>query len=123
MFGMPQAVTAYVTIQPAAALVDAFFHLVFDYPNMRAVCHASSLTTARELRSTAISAVMLATDGSSTSDRPMLKGAYETYYDGVARAILTWATLPVRREEGCDTFAILEVAARSGPEKHTVALI
>lgn len=37
MFGMPQAVTAYVTIQPAAALVDAFFHLVFGYPNMRAV--------------------------------------------------------------------------------------
>lgn len=43
LFGMPQAVTANVTIQRDGAVVPDFFHLVFDYPHLRVVCHASSL--------------------------------------------------------------------------------
>ncbi|SKB96204.1 oxidoreductase [Luteibacter sp. 22Crub2.1] len=41
LFGLPQAITADVTRQRAAAKVDDYFHLVLDYGHRRAVLHAS----------------------------------------------------------------------------------
>ncbi|UPG91290.1 oxidoreductase [Luteibacter aegosomaticola] len=43
LFGVPQAVTADVTKQRAAAKVDDYFHVVLDYGHRRAVLHASVL--------------------------------------------------------------------------------
>lgn len=43
LFGLPQAVTADVTRQRAAARADDYFHLVLDYGRRRAVLHASVL--------------------------------------------------------------------------------
>ncbi|SDX57438.1 Gfo/Idh/MocA family oxidoreductase [Litoreibacter albidus] len=68
-------------------------------------------------------AVMLAADGSSRREIPSLNGAYETYYNGVAKAILTGAPLPVTPEDARNTFAILQAAVTSGIEKRTVALV
>ncbi|WP_448100562.1 oxidoreductase [Luteibacter jiangsuensis] len=43
LFGLPQAVTADVTRQRAAARADDYFHVVLDYGRRRAVLHASVL--------------------------------------------------------------------------------
>jgi scyllo-inositol 2-dehydrogenase (NADP+) len=43
LFGVPQAVTADVMKQRAAAKVDDYFHVVLDYGHRRAVLHASVL--------------------------------------------------------------------------------
>ena len=69
-----------------------------------------------------VSATLLAADGSTKTDIPVIKGAYETYYNGVAQAILTGAELPVLPAQARDTFAILEAAITSKIERRTVAV-
>ena len=68
-------------------------------------------------------AVILAADGSSRQEIPSLQGAYESFYNGVAKAILSGDPLPVTQEDARNTFAILEAAVASGIEKRTVALV
>ena len=57
-------------------------------------------------------------------ERPVepLRGAYETYYSGVAKAILTGAAPPVTDADIRSTMAILDAAFRSGGEKRAIAL-
>ena len=70
-----------------------------------------------------VSAKLLSADGSESTDLPVLNGSYESYYNGVASAILTSAALPVLPEEARDTFAMLEAAITSKIEQRTVALV
>lgn len=68
-------------------------------------------------------AVMLAADGSDSTEIPSLLGAYECFYQCVADAILQDKPMPVTPAEIRDAFAILEAAVISGKERRTVAVL
>lgn len=158
LFGLPQAVTANTAIQRPGARVPDFFHVILDYPDMRAVCHATSLVYDHGPRIALYGnqggfqhfgldsqeddlkagkrpgdagwgnmdtarAVMLPVEGGAGTDIASLNGSYESFYTGVARAILSGAPLPVPTESARNSFAILEAAVRSSVEKTTQALI
>jgi scyllo-inositol 2-dehydrogenase (NADP+) len=53
---------------------------------------------------------------------PTERGAWQTFYEGIAAAILEDARVPVKPEEARDGLRIIEAALRSAEEKSTVCL-
>ena len=65
--------------------------------------------------------ILTIADGTRTSI-PNERGAWQTFYEGIAAAILDDAPVPVRPEESRDGLRIIEAALRSAEKKSTVCL-
>ena len=144
LFGMPEWISADVFCQREHAVADDYFHLILGYGVRRVILHGSMmvrepgprfavhgdlgsfLTYGIDPQEEALRAGKRPGDpgwGLNPADPPGTEpGAWQTFYEGIASAILDGAAVPVKPEEARDGLKIIEAALSSAREKRTICL-